>query len=173
MEDYIHSLTDADIELYARQLVLPDWDETVQATLLSAHIAIIGIGGLGMPVLAYLAGAGVGRITLIEPDIVDRTNLHRQFMPEQSDIGNAKLEVAKRFIETRFPQCQLTCHEERLTEANATQLLADAALYVDCTDSLTARQMIAVNSVQNVPHIFAGAVRYEGQISVFIPRSKA
>lgn len=174
MQDDVNSLTDAEIELYARQLVLPGWDEIVQAKLLAAHIAIIGVGGLGMPVLAYLAGAGVGHITLIEADRVDITNLHRQHMPQQADIGDTKLDVARRFIETRFPNCQLTCHAEMLTDDNAAHLLTGATICVDCTDSLAARQMIARYSVEHaITHIFAGAVRHEGQISVFAPHNEA
>ena len=174
MQDDLHILSDAEIERYARHLVLPGWDEAIQAKLRSAHIAIIGIGGLGMPVLSYLAGAGVGHITLIEPDSVDITNLHRQHMPTQFDIGKSKLQVATDFIQARFPDCKLTTFGTLLTAENSDSLLDNAEMLIDCTDSLNARQMIARQSIKrSIPHIFAGAIRNEGQISVFMPREDA
>lgn len=167
-------LDDAAIERYARQLVLPNWDEGVQVKLLGAHIAIIGLGGLGMPVLSYLAGAGVGNITLIEPDTVDITNLHRQHMPTLADIGKPKLDVAAAFVRQRFPDCKLILHHTALSQETAAMQLANCSLIIDCTDSLAARHLIARQAITlGRPHIFAGAVRNEGQISVFAAGSEA
>lgn len=170
MQEDTQILSDGDVELYARQLVLKGWDELTQAKLLSAHIAIIGVGGLGMPVLSYLAGAGVGHITLVEPDKIDKTNLHRQHIPTLSESGTPKIEPAKRFVKERFSNCNLTCHETALTEANADSLLEGCSLVLDCTDRLDTRLMIAhIALKRRIPHIFAGAIRHEGQISVFAP----
>ena len=170
MQDSPLYLSDEEVELYARQLVLQGWDEEVQSNLRSAHIALIGVGGLGMPVLSYLAGAGIGHITLIEPDLVDRTNLHRQHMPTLQDVGRSKIDSAKDFIEARFAQCKLTCHQTELTDDNASLLLDGCSMIVDCTDRLETRLMIArLSQARRIPHIFAGAIRHEGQISVFVP----
>ena len=162
------ALSDAAIERFARQLVLPGWDEATQKQLFAAHIAIIGLGGLGMPVLAYLAGAGIGQITLYEPDTADLTNLHRQHMSTEADIGKPKIEIARHFIARRFPDCQLTTHQAALDLSSASALFPTCDAVLDCTDNMASRQMIAQAARQaGTPHIFAGAVRHEGQISVF------
>lgn len=162
------ALSDAALERFARQLVLPGWDDARQKRLFAAHIAIIGLGGLGMPVLAYLAGAGIGQITLFDPDTADISNLHRQHMSAQADIGKPKIEIARNFIANRVPDCQLTTHQAALDPSSAARLFPTCDLILDCTDSLASRQMIAKAARQaGKPHIFAGAVRHEGQISVF------
>ena len=168
------TLTDSDIERFARQLVLPELNEEGQEKLQAAHLVLVGLGGLGAPVLAYLVGAGVGKLTLIDSDIVDLSNLQRQFIYEMTDIGSPKTQAAARFAKARNPAVEIISIAERLDETNAKRLITGADLVIDASDLLETRLILAAAAkAQGIGHLFGGAVRYDGQLCLFTPHLDA
>ncbi|MBP6679484.1 MAG: ThiF family adenylyltransferase, partial [Paracoccus sp.] len=120
---------------YLRQMVLPQVGTQGQDRIEAAHVLVVGAGGLGVPVLQYLAGAGIGAITLIDPDRVEETNLHRQPAYRIKDIGRFKVRAAAKAIARLNPGVELLALPDRLTPANAPGLIARADLVLDCADS--------------------------------------
>ncbi len=120
---------------YARQLMLPEIGESGQVRLAGAAVAVVGAGGLGCPVLASLAGAGIGRITVVDHDIVEVTNLHRQPLYDMAAIGRPKVEVAREKLAALNPDVMVAIRVERLTPDNAPALVANHDLVVDAADS--------------------------------------
>lgn len=157
---------------YSRHLLLDDWSEDAQDHLLSAHALVIGAGGLGAPALMYLASAGVGRITVIDPDTVDLTNLQRQIVHTTARVGQAKVVSAADGLAQLNPQVRV----HTVPQAADAELLAhwvpQADVVLDCTDGFAIRHLINRACVQaRVPLVSASAVRFDGQISVFDPRA--
>ena len=128
-------LNDAEIERYARQVVMPEIGEEGQKKLLSAHVLILGAGGLGAPVIAGLAGAGIGHLTIIDDDEADITNLNRQFINTMQRLSQPKTESAEQFVKGLNPDVRLSCHIARFTEENAKMLIEPCDLVIDCTDN--------------------------------------
>ncbi|WP_083101066.1 HesA/MoeB/ThiF family protein [Pseudophaeobacter leonis] len=120
---------------YARQMILPEVGPQGQARLARAHVLVVGAGGLGAPVLQYLAGAGIGAITLLDPDRVDESNLHRQTLFTLADIGRPKVDAAADRLLAATPDLQLVTHAEALTAENVTRFLDPVDLVVDAADS--------------------------------------
>jgi len=120
---------------YARQIVLPEIGAGGQARLAAATVLIVGAGGLGCPALSYLAGAGVGRIVLVDHDVVEESNLHRQPLYAMSDLGRPKVEAARDAIGRYNPAVTVEAIAERLTPSNAPALVADADVVIDAADS--------------------------------------
>ena len=120
---------------YTRQMVLPQVGRDGQDRIEAAHVLVVGAGGLGVPVLQYLAGAGIGAITLIDPDRVEESNLHRQPAYRMKDIGRYKVRAAARAIARLNPWIELLALPDRLTPANAPKLVAAADVVLDCADS--------------------------------------
>jgi molybdopterin/thiamine biosynthesis adenylyltransferase len=120
---------------YARQMILPEMGEDGQARLARSHILVVGAGGLGVPALQYLAGAGVGRITLVDPDIVAEHNLHRQPLYDMADIGRPKVEAAAERLRRLNPDVEIIPLCEWFDPANAPTLLESCDLALDCADS--------------------------------------
>ncbi|MCH1465105.1 MAG: HesA/MoeB/ThiF family protein [Alphaproteobacteria bacterium] len=163
-------LSDAEIERYARQLVMPELGEAGQAKLRAARILVLGAGGLGAPVLAGLAGAGVGQLTIIDDDVVDITNLNRQFIHQTSDLSATKTKSADDFIRQLNPNISVTCQQVRFDAQNAHKLATGHDLVIDCTDNPETRYLAnAVCQQLGTPLIFGGAVRSDGQITSFVP----
>ena len=163
-------LNDAEIERYARQLVMPEIGEEGQKKLLSAHVLILGAGGLGAPVIAGLAGAGIGHLTIIDDDEADITNLNRQFVHTMQRLSQPKAESAEQFVKGLNPDIRLSCHITRFTEENAKMLIEPCDLVIDCTDNPHTRYLANQLCQQlHTPLIFGGAVRTDGQITSFIP----
>lgn len=123
---------------YARQMVLPDVGAAGQERLARAQVLVVGAGGLGCPALQYLAGAGVGRITLVDGDLVDETNLHRQPLYAMRQIGQPKAQAAAAQLAALNPQVAVTPRVEWLTPANAPDLVAAADVVLDCADTFAA-----------------------------------
>src|SRR5690625_2254055 len=133
-------LADADgQDRYLRQMRLPQLGAQGQRRLAAARVAVIGAGGLGAPVLTYLAAAGIGEITLIDPDVVDRTNLHRQVIFESKDVGRSKVVTAAEHLHTLNPQVRVRALVDVVTAANALELLAGHDLVLDGTDNFPTR----------------------------------
>ncbi len=123
---------------YARQMVLPEIGPDGQDRLAAARVLIVGAGGLGVPVLQYLAGAGIGHITLIDPDTVEESNLHRQPLYRMKDIGQPKVRAAAQAVARLNPGVGIDALVDRLSPLNAPALIAEADLVLDCADSYAA-----------------------------------
>lgn len=165
-------LLDDDQQLrYSRHLLLDEWSEAAQERLLSAHALVIGAGGLGAPALMYLASAGVGRITVMDPDTVDLTNLQRQIAHTTDRVGQAKVLSAQSAIAQLNPGVQVHAIAQAADDALLAEWVPQADVVLDCTDRFAIRQTINRACRQaGVPLVSASAVRFDGQISVFDPR---
>lgn len=160
-----HDITDA---RYARQLVLKGFGAAAQQALRDARVLIVGVGGLGSPAASYLAAAGVGTISLVDTDVVDVSNLHRQLLYTTPDIGRRKLDVARERLESINPQVQVHTHDQRLNAANASSLVAGHDVVIDATDNFPARYAINEACVgHGIPFVYGSVARFEGQVSVF------
>jgi molybdopterin/thiamine biosynthesis adenylyltransferase len=159
---------------YSRHLLLDEWSEEAQDQLLTAHALVIGAGGLGAPALMYLASAGVGRITVVDPDTVDVTNLQRQIAHTTPRVGQPKVLSASLALAELNPGVQVHAIAQAADEALLRTCLPDADVVLDCTDRFATRQLInRVSRELGVPLVSASAVRFDGQISVFDPRDPA
>lgn len=162
-------LSDEQLLKYSRQILLPRIDIEGQQKLLSSHVVILGLGGLGSPVGLYLASAGIGELTLIDDDIVDLSNLQRQIVHQFSNINQAKVESAKKTLLALNPDCQINMIKQRLIESDLDKLVAKTTLVVDCSDNFTTRFMLNRVCFKNkIPLVSAAAIRWEGQLSTFL-----
>ena len=130
------------LDRYQRQLMLGEVGLGGQRALRAARVMVVGLGGLGCPVVQYLAAAGVGNLILVDADRVSLSNLQRQILYTQKDVGELKVEVARDFVERQNAQIQVSVYTEMLSAENATDLLALADIVVDCTDNFAARYLI-------------------------------
>lgn len=162
------ALSTAELNRYARQIILPQFGGAGQARLKSAHVVVIGAGGLGCPMLTYLAAAGVGMLTIIDDDMVDISNLQRQPLFSDDDIGMPKAEAAARALARINPHVDIRVRVERLTPANAAALIGGADLVLDGCDNFATR--LAVNSAAvalKIPLLSAAIGAFDGQIALF------
>ena len=158
-------------ERYARQLQLPQVGEVGQAKLASARIALLGAGGLGAPAALYLAAAGVGQLTLIDDDRVERSNLHRQVIHADARVGMHKTESARIALMALNPRVRVEIRNERLQADNVERLLAGQDLVIDGADNFPARYLVAAASQRlQLPMIYGAVERFTGHVSVFDPR---
>ena len=150
---------------YARQEAL--WGEDGQHKLSKAHVAVIGAGGLGSPALLYLAGAGVGRISLFDDDVVSPSNLHRQVIHTTAAIGTPKTDSASAAVRALNPEVDITCHG-RLESATALEQLHGCDLILDGTDNFDARNLSSWAAHElGIPHVWASILGFDAQLSVF------
>jgi molybdopterin/thiamine biosynthesis adenylyltransferase len=157
---------------YARQTILPEVGTKGQKTLATAHALVIGAGGLGSPLLPYLAGAGLGRITGVDPDIVSLTNLHRQVLFREDDIGQSKAQVAALTLRGLNPDCQVNPISAALTPANAPDLVQSADIVLDCADSFAVSYILSDTCLAlGKPLISASALGFEGYVGGFCASS--
>jgi len=164
------SLDPAERERYARHLSVPEVGEDGQRRLKAASVLLIGSGGLGSPAAMYLAAAGVGRLGLVDADVVDRSNLHRQLLHGESDIGRAKLDSAVDRLREVNPHVELVAHRERLTPDNAAAIAADYDLILDGSDNFPTRYLANdLAFLQRKPCVHGSIFRFEGQVTVFAP----
>ncbi|KGJ04392.1 Molybdopterin or thiamine biosynthesis adenylyltransferase [Paracoccus halophilus] len=153
---------------YLRQMVLPEMGAPGQARIAAAHLLVVGAGALGVPVLQYLAGAGIGHITLIDPDTVEESNLHRQPLYRMKDIGQAKVRAAAQAVARLNPEVGITALVDRLTPANAPALIAQADLVLDCADSYAASYTLSDACLPaGKPLISASALGIAGYVGGF------
>jgi adenylyltransferase/sulfurtransferase len=139
-----------------------------QRALRAARVMVVGLGGLGCPVVQYLAAAGVGNFVLVDADRVSLSNLHRQILYNQKDVGRFKVEAAKEWIQKQNAQIKLSVHTEMLSAKNATAFLALADIVVDCTDNFAARYLINdACALANKPWVYGSIAKFEGQVAVF------
>jgi molybdopterin/thiamine biosynthesis adenylyltransferase len=164
-------VNDAQRLRYSRHLLLDEWSEEAQAHLLDAHALVIGAGGLGAPALMYLASAGVGRITVIDPDTVDVTNLQRQIAHTTERVGQPKVASAATALAQINPEVRVHAVAQAADAALLAHWVPQADVVLDCTDHFAIRHQINRACVDaGVPLVSAAAVRFDGQISVFDPR---
>ncbi len=153
---------------YARQAVLPEIGPVGQARLAAASVLVVGAGGLGCPVLQYLGGAGVGRLTIVDHDTVEETNLHRQPLYGMADIGKLKAEAARATLQRYNPHVRIDAVAERLTPQNAATLVADADVVVDAADSFAVTYMLSdVCFAMAKPLASASVIGTTGYVGVF------
>jgi len=153
---------------YSRQLVLPQVGLAGQQRLAAARVLIVGMGGLGCPAAQYLAAAGVGHIGLVDHDTVQVSNLHRQILYGEADIGLSKVSVAEHRLLHLNPDATVATFAEKFTPASAARLAHDYDLLLDCTDNFAARDAINTYCVQTKkPNVFASLYRFEGMLTVF------
>jgi adenylyltransferase/sulfurtransferase len=162
------SLSDSQLDRYARHIVLPEIGGGGQRKLLEAHVTVIGAGGIGSPAIQYLAAAGVGRLTLIDDDEVSLANLQRQTLFGTADIGAAKVERAEAEVARLNPDVEVIAKSERLTAANAIPLLKGADVVLDGCDNFETRLLVADAALAlGIPLVSAAVSRFEGQLGVF------
>jgi adenylyltransferase/sulfurtransferase len=161
-------LTREEVARYSRHLIIPDLGVDGQKRLKNAKVLVIGAGGLGSPTLLYLAAAGVGTIGIVEFDVVDESNLQRQIIHGQSDIGRSKAESARDSILQVNPLVTVQLHEHRLESENAVQLFEQYDLILDGTDNFATRYLVNDAAVlAHKPYVWGSIYRFEGQASVF------
>ena len=164
-------LTNDEVRRYSRHLIIPDVGMDGQKRLKNAKVLVIGAGGLGSPALLYLAAAGVGTIGIAEFDEVDESNLQRQVIHGQSDVGKSKALSAKESIAETNPYVNVVLHEERLDNDNVMQVFEGYDLIIDGTDNFATRYM--VNDAAyflGIPYVWGSIYRFDGQASVFAPK---
>jgi molybdopterin/thiamine biosynthesis adenylyltransferase/rhodanese-related sulfurtransferase len=155
---------------YSRQLLLKEIGAKGQAALGRARVLIVGLGGLGSPVLQYLAGAGVGCLGLIDADALDASNLHRQPIYALSDVGRPKVELAHAAVAAINPSVRVETHAARLDADNALDLIRSYDVVIDCSDNFRTKYLINDAAVlAHRPAIFASVYQYEGQLQVYKP----
>jgi adenylyltransferase/sulfurtransferase len=155
---------------YSRQLALPEVGAAGQAKLAAAAVLVVGAGGLGVPVLQYLAAAGVGRLGLVDGDVVERSNLHRQPLYGPADVGRPKAEVAAERLRALNPDVHVTATIAHATPDNVDALVASHDLVVECTDNFRAKFLVSDAVVRaGKPAVFASVHQYEGQLQAYRP----
>ncbi len=153
---------------YTRQMALPEIGISGQEKLANAKVLIIGAGGLGCPVLQNLAAAGVGCIGIVDGDVVEETNLHRQHLYTVKDCGKSKAVVAVAVVSKQNPDIKVKAYSYHFTAVNALEITNEYQLIVDCTDTIATRYLINdVALAKRIPMVYASIHKFEGQLSVF------
>jgi molybdopterin/thiamine biosynthesis adenylyltransferase/rhodanese-related sulfurtransferase len=163
-------LTEAQRARYSRHLLIPEVGEAGQAKLLKSKVLLIGAGGLGSPTALYLAAAGVGRLGLIDDDVVDESNLQRQILHTTDRVGMAKTESAKKTLQALNPEVAVDEHRMRLTRDNAMELFAKYDMVVDGSDNFGTRYLVNDACVLLAkPNVHGSIFRFDGQATTFVP----
>ena len=167
-------LSEDQVSRYARHILLPEVGATGQERLLASKVLIVGAGGLGAPLLMYLAAAGVGTIGMLDDDTVDLSNLQRQVIHRSRDVGTPKVESARRFAADLDPAIAFIPIAQRLTADNAAGLIAGYDLVADGSDNFDTRY--ALNDAccaAGIPLVSAALLRFEGQVATYRPRDRS
>jgi molybdopterin-synthase adenylyltransferase len=165
------SLSNEELDRYARQIVLPQVGGVGQKKLKAASVALVGAGGIGSAVIPALAGAGIGRLTIIDSDVVEAANLHRQPLFTEADAGKPKAKIAAEFVSGLNRFVEVSPKQERIGGDNAPQILAGHELVIDGSDNFATR--LAVSDacvVLGIPLLSAAGVQFQGQVGVFRAR---
>jgi molybdopterin/thiamine biosynthesis adenylyltransferase/rhodanese-related sulfurtransferase/molybdopterin converting factor small subunit len=167
-EQALPELTPAEIRHYSRHLIMPEVGIEGQRRLKAAKVLLIGAGGLGSPLGLYLAAAGVGTLGLVDFDVVDESNLHRQVLFSRADVGRPKIAAAVERLQGVNPHIRLVPHEVRLDSSNALELFAPYDVVVDGTDNFQTRYLVNDACVlSGKPNVYGSIFRFEGQVSIF------
>ncbi len=161
-------LTRDEVARYSRHLTLPDIGVLGQRRLKNARVLVVGAGGLGSPALLYLAAAGVGTLGIVDFDVVEESNLQRQIIHGQSDVGRPKAQSARDSIRELNPLVTVVLHEFRLTADNAVDLFGQYDLIIDGTDNFATRYLVNdAAALAGVPYVWGSISRFSGQVAVF------
>ncbi len=167
-------MKDQQLLRYSRQILLPGIDVAGQQRMVDAQVLIVGIGGLGSPVAMYLAAAGVGRLILIDHDVVDLSNLQRQIIHGDADVGRSKVDSAADTLRRLNPDCAVDIYNERFADGRFEELVMAVDVVVDASDNFATRFALNAACVrQRKPLVSGAATRFDGQIAVFDLRSPA
>lgn len=171
--DSQHTLSVDEMHRYARHLAIPEFGMQGQEKLKSSSVLVVGAGGLGSPLLLYLAAAGVGRIGIIDYDVVELTNLQRQVLFKTGDAGKSKAQLAGALLQQMNPHIRITVYEEALQRNNALDIIEKFDIVADGSDNFPTRYLVNDACVLlGKPYVYASIFRFEGQLSVFnMPRS--
>jgi adenylyltransferase/sulfurtransferase len=162
------SLSDDELERYARHIVLPQVGGVGQRKLKASSVAVIGAGGIGSAVIPALAGAGIGRLTIIDSDVVELANLHRQPLFTEAEVGKPKAELAAGFVQRLNRFVKVSARQERIDPQNAGDLLAGHDLVIDGSDNFATRLAVSDACVRlTIPLLSAAAVQFQGQVGLF------
>jgi adenylyltransferase/sulfurtransferase len=162
------SFTNEEIRRYGRHLIMPEVTLDGQKKLKAARVIVIGTGGLGAPILAYLAAAGVGRIGVMDFDTVDLSNLHRQIIHKTGNVGKAKVASAVEMMKDINPSIDIRTHETSLRSDNALEILNDYDIVIDGTDNFPTRYLVNdACALLDKPNVYGSIFRFEGQATVF------
>jgi len=157
-----------ELERYSRHLIIPEFNIKGQRKLKAASVLVIGTGGLGAPLLQYLSAAGVGTIGIVDFDVVEDSNLQRQVLFTQADIGRPKVEAAKERIAAQNPHIQINTYNTTFTSENAVEIAKDYDVIADGTDNFPTRYLVNdVSVLLKIPNVYASIFRFEGQVTVF------
>ena len=160
--------TNEELARYNRHIIIPEFGMEAQKKLKASKVLVVGSGGLGSPVLLYLAAAGVGTIGIIDFDVVDDSNLQRQILFGVEEVGKPKVEAAKRRLQSLNPHVNIVLYNTQLTSKNALDIIKDYDVVADGTDNFPTRYLVNDASVLlNKPNIYASIFQFEGQVSVF------
>ncbi len=166
------ALSDNEMERYSRHLVIPEVGKAGQLKLKNAKVLVLGAGGLGSPISIYLAAAGVGRIGIMDFDVLSYSNLQRQILYSTNDVGHLKTELAKTRLLEVNPNVEITLHNEKLTSANALEILKDYDIIADGTDNFATRYLVNDACVLlGKPFVYGSILRFEGQVTFFDPKN--
>jgi len=164
----MRKLNNDDLSRFTRHFSLAEIGKEGQEKLKNARVLVIGAGGLGSPLLIYLAAAGIGLIGIVDDDVVSISNLQRQILYTTAEVGFKKVEVASRKLSALYPEIEIQLFDWRLNDKNAEKLFQDYDVIADCTDNYKTRALIGqVSAKLDKPLAFASVLNYEGQISVF------
>lgn len=157
-----------ELSRYSRHLSIPEFGMEAQKKLKASSVLAVGTGGLGSPMLQYLAAAGVGTIGIVDFDVVEASNLHRQVLFGESDVGKPKVEAAKARLEEINPYINIITYNTRLTSENALEILKDYDVVADGTDNFPTRYLVNDASIMlDKPNVYGSIFQFEGQVSVF------
>ncbi|BFO67509.1 molybdopterin-synthase adenylyltransferase MoeB [Chryseobacterium sp. KCF3-3] len=157
-----------DLKRYNRQMILPDFGITAQEKLAESSVLVVGAGGLGCPVLQILVSSGIGAIGIVDFDIVEMDNLHRQFLYDEQDVGTPKVIAAVEHLNKMNTDTEMAAFQEMLTSDNVFSIIHNFDVIVDCTDNFTTRYLLNdACALLKKPLAYASIFRHEGQISVF------
>jgi molybdopterin/thiamine biosynthesis adenylyltransferase len=161
-------LNKEDLSRFTRHFSLTEIGQAGQLKLKNARVLVIGAGGLGSPLLIYLAAAGIGHIGIVDDDTVSLSNLQRQILYSTAEIGHKKVEVASGKLSGLYPEIEIISYDTRLNEATAEDLMRHYHVVADCTDNYRTRELIGrVSARLKIPLAFASVLNYEGQVTVF------
>jgi len=158
------------LDRYSRHIIMEEIGGAGQAALLEASVTVVGAGGLGAPVIEYLAAAGVGQLDIVDDDIVERSNLQRQVIHRDADVGVAKVSSATQFVEALNPDVEVTPHELRLDRTNIEAVIDDADVVVDASDNFPTRYLLNdYCRLTDRPLVHGAIYKFEGQLTTLIP----
>ena len=164
------SLDATQLDRYSRHIIMDEVGPEGQKRLLDGRALVLGAGGLGAPVIQYLAAAGVGTLGIVDDDVVERSNLQRQVIHGESDIGEPKVESAARYVDRLNPDVDVEARETRLDETNARELIGEYDVVVDCADNFRTRYVVNdAARIEGVPVAHGAIYKFEGQATTLVP----